>query len=53
MLENETGRAMASAQQHSLPFDALVESAELPSFWRPSFRRSKGARNDRPECAER
>src|ERR1700741_421130 len=42
MLENETGRTMASGQQHSLPFDALVESPELPSIWRPSFRRSKG-----------
>jgi hypothetical protein len=44
MLENETGRAMASAQQHSLSFDVLVESAELTPFWRPFFQEGQGGK---------
>jgi hypothetical protein len=35
-----------------LPSIGPCWDTELPSFWRPSFGRSKGARNDRPECAE-
>ena len=35
-----------------LPSIGPCWGTDLPSSWRPSFGRSKGTRNDGPECAE-